>query len=104
MGVPGDREGAVTSTAKDVDPEVGIIYRPQRAFDHGLPDVPPHAFIDELALVCDSLRPSGEVYLDLSGLLRLPYPATTPVFLAWYTLIRAGDALSKSSGGAVEFH
>jgi gentisate 1,2-dioxygenase len=82
----------------------GIIYRPEKAFDHGLPDVPVHAFDDELDRALDPATPSSSVPLDLSETLRLPYVATTPLFLAQYNVVRAADRLQHHLGGTAEVH
>lgn len=69
-------------------------YRPDRAFDHQLPGVPPHVFADEQREVLRPGCPTGMIDLDLSGRLALPWPATTPVMLARYIVVRRGECLS----------
>lgn len=69
-------------------------YRPDKAFDHQLPDVPAHVFADELREVLRPGCPTGMVDLDLSTRLELPWPATTPVMLARYLVVKRGESLS----------
>ena len=99
-GTTGHEVGAPTSSE---DPRA-IYHRPERAFDHGLPDVPVHVFADELDLVLDPATPTGLVPLDLSGPLRLSYPATTPILLARYLVLRAGDSLTHRFECTGEVH
>jgi gentisate 1,2-dioxygenase len=88
----------------DIHEQRAIYYRPEQAFDHGLPDVPTHAFSDELDRALDSSTSTGTVALDLSEALHLAYPATTPLFLARYCVIRAGDTLRHRLACTAEVH
>ena len=81
-----------------------IIYRPSKAFDHGLPDVPVHAFHNELEAALDPGASTSSFPLDLSDALDLPYRATTPLFLAQYDLIRCGDTLRVDLDGSAQVH
>lgn len=69
-------------------------YRPDRAFDHQLPQVPAHLFADEQREVLRPGCPTGMIDLDLSSRLELPWPATTPVMLGRYIVVRRGESLS----------
>jgi gentisate 1,2-dioxygenase len=88
----------------DIYEDRAIFYRPERAFDHGLPDVPVHAFYDELDQVLSPTAATGSVPLDLSDALYLPYAATTPLFLARYCVIRAAETLPHCLAGTGELH
>lgn len=78
-----------------------------RYFDSGnafaikSPDVPRHIFLAERDRAFAPDTATGLIDLDLSGALDLAYPATTPLILARYARIRAGESLStafRSSG------
>jgi gentisate 1,2-dioxygenase len=57
------------------------------------PRVPPHLFTSERDRALDPRTPTSLIPLDLSPRLDLRFPATTPLILARYARIRAGDAL-----------
>ena len=64
-------------------------------------EVPAHRFDTELAKLLDPAQPSGVIPLDLSGVLHTDTPATTPMLLVRYVLIRAGESVTtdfRSSG------
>jgi gentisate 1,2-dioxygenase len=84
--------------------ERAIYYVPSRAFDHGLPDVPVHVFERQLDQVLDPGTPTGIVLLDLSEALQLPHPATTPLILTRYCVVRAGETLSHRFAATGEVH
>jgi gentisate 1,2-dioxygenase len=71
-----------------------VFYVPEGSFERGLPDVPVHLFEAEQRQVLSAACPSGLVALDLSRALKTDYPATTPVLLARYAVVRAGDRLT----------
>ncbi|WP_295374306.1 hypothetical protein [uncultured Pseudacidovorax sp.] len=71
-----------------------VFYVPEDSFDRGLPDVPLHLFEAEQRQVLRATCPSGLVALDLSPLLKTAYPATTPMMLARYVVIHAGDQVA----------
>lgn len=65
------------------------------------PPVPRHIFLAERDRAFAPGTGTGLIDLDLSEVLELPYPATTPLILARYARIRQGDSLStvfRSSG------
>lgn len=56
--------------------------------------IPPHLFLAERDRALDPATPTGLIPLDLSGLLGIDFPATTPLILARYGRIRAGETLT----------
>jgi gentisate 1,2-dioxygenase len=71
-----------------------IFYVPEGAFDRGLANVPPHVFAAEQRQALDPNCPTGLIAMDLSGTLGTAWPATTPVMLATYVVVRAGESLT----------
>ena len=82
-----------------------------RFFDSGnafaikYPAVPRHIFLAERDRAFAPDTATGLIDLDLSGVLELEYPATTPLILARYARIRAGESLSTAfrSSGEIYF-
>lgn len=70
-----------------------IFYVPEGAFDRGLADIAPHLFADEQRRALAPACPTGLIALDRSGALGTAYPATTPLLLARYVVVRAGESL-----------
>ncbi|MDP3139877.1 MAG: cupin domain-containing protein [Burkholderiaceae bacterium] len=68
--------------------------QPSGPFDVLLPEIVPHVFRDEQKKAFAPDAPTGMVLLDLSASLRTDGPATTPVMLARYLVIRAQETLS----------
>jgi gentisate 1,2-dioxygenase len=58
------------------------------------PRVPAHVFLPERDRALDPTAPTGLIPLDQSGPLALDFPATTPLILARYARIRAGERLA----------
>jgi len=56
--------------------------------------VPDHAFVEEPSRALDEATPTGLIDCDLSPVLGCPFPATTPLVLARYGRIRAGETLT----------
>jgi gentisate 1,2-dioxygenase len=56
--------------------------------------VPDRIFVDEAAQALDPATPSGLIACDISDELACAFPATTPLVLARYARIRAGDTLT----------
>ena len=63
------------------------------AFNLKLPPVPDHAFTDEPARALDPATPTGWIACDASAAMASPFPATSPLVLARYGRIRAGEEL-----------
>ena len=57
------------------------------------PRIPAHAFLAERDRAFAPAAPTGLIQLDLSGALEIEFPATTPLILARYAVIRAGETL-----------
>ncbi len=88
--LPAQRAAAPASTAQSR----ALYYNTGNAFNVKLPEVPDTSFSDEPALALDPHTPTGLIACDRSHALGTPYPATTPLVLARYARIRAGEALS----------
>lgn len=72
----------------------GRFFNTGNAFDLRLPPVPDHGFTAEPARALDPAAPTGLIACDLSAELACPFPATTPLVLARYAAIRAGETLA----------
>ena len=70
-----------------------LYFNTGNAFDVKLPEVPDASFTDEPARALLSSTPTGLIACDRSRELGTPYPATTPLVLARYARIRAGESL-----------
>jgi gentisate 1,2-dioxygenase len=68
------------------------------------PAIPAHAFRAERDRALDPAAPTGLVPLDLSGLLQLDGPATTPLILARYARVRAGEGLETRFAASTELY
>ena len=81
-----------------------------RFFDSGnafaikYPAVPRHIFLAERDRAFASDTATGLIDLDLSTVLELKYPATTPLILARYARIRAGESLSTAFHASGEIY
>ena len=75
------------------------------AFNVQLPPVPDHAFTEEPARALDPSTPTGLIACDLSPVLGCPFPATSPLVLARYARIRAGETLDTdfNASGVVAY-
>lgn len=71
-------------------------FNPGNAFDIQLPAVPDHVFTAEPARALDAATPTGLIACDLSAVLDCPFPATSPLILARYGRIRAGESLQTA--------
>ncbi|OBZ96600.1 hypothetical protein ADU59_02250 [Pararhizobium polonicum] len=65
------------------------------AFNIKLPPVPGRIFTDEPAQAL-ALQQTGFINCDLSGELECAFPATTPLMLARYAVIKAGETLDTT--------
>jgi gentisate 1,2-dioxygenase len=68
------------------------------------PPIPAHVFRAERDRAFDSAAPTGLLPLDLSGMLELEGPATTPLILARYARIRAGETLETRLAASTELY
>jgi len=70
-------------------------FNPGNAFNVILPPVPDAVFAEEPAKAMDPSAPTGRVDCDASAAMECPFPATSPLVLASYVRIRAGDVLEQ---------
>ncbi len=68
------------------------------------PPVPPQVFRAERDRALAPETPTGLVPLDLSGRLEIDCPATTPLVLARYARIRAGESLTTAFKASAEVY
>ena len=68
-------------------------FNPGNAFNMILPPVPDTAFVDEPAKALDPATPTGLIDCDASATMECGFPATSPLVLASYARIRAGETL-----------
>ncbi len=69
-------------------------YSAGEGFNIKRPRIPAHVFLAERDAALSPSSPTGLIALDLSGPLDLEFPATTPLILARYARIRAGETLT----------
>lgn len=72
----------------------GRFFNTGNGFDVQLPAVPDHIFTDEPARALAVDTPTGLIACDLSSELACSFPATSPLVLARYARIRAGETLT----------
>ena len=72
----------------------GRFFNTGNGFNVQLPPVPDHIFTDEPAKALDPATPTGLIACDISAELACRFPATTPLVLARYAKIRAGESLT----------
>ncbi len=73
-------------------------------FDVKQPAIPAHVFRAERDRAQAAGAPTGLVPLDLSAVLEVPGPATTPLILARYARIRAGETLETQFAASTELY
>ncbi len=71
----------------------GRFFNTGNAFNVKLPPVPDHIFTAEPLQALDPATPTGLIACDLSDALACGFPATSPLVLARYARIRAGETL-----------
>ncbi len=72
----------------------GRFFNTGNGFNVVNPPVPDHLFTDEPTRALDPATPTGLIPCDISGLLGCDFPATSPLVLASYARIRAGETLA----------
>jgi gentisate 1,2-dioxygenase len=72
----------------------GRFFNTGNGFNVQLPPVPDQIFTREPAIALDPATPTGLVACDISAELASRFPATTPLVLARYAKIRAGERLA----------
>jgi gentisate 1,2-dioxygenase len=68
------------------------------------PRVPAQVFAAERETALDPSTPTGLIPLDLSGQLEIDFPATTPLILARYAKLRAGEKLETNFAASGEIY
>jgi gentisate 1,2-dioxygenase len=66
------------------------------------PRIPAQVFLAERDRALAPSAPTGLVPLDLSGLLDVAFPATTPLILGRYARVRAGETLTTRFAASAE--
>lgn len=79
-------------------------YSPANIFKVERPDIPRHIFAAELAETIADDTPTGWTVLDIGAAIGLDEAATTPLMLARYGRINAGEALTGSFRASGEFY
>ena len=87
--LPAQRAAAPQSAAQ----ARALYFNTGNAFDIKLPEVPDRSFVDEPARALDPATPTGLIACDRSAELGTAFAATTPLVLARYARIRAGEKL-----------
>jgi gentisate 1,2-dioxygenase len=72
----------------------GRFFNTGNGFNVQLPPVPDRIFTAEAEAALDPATPTGLIACDLSNELACAFPATTPLVLAHYGRIRAGETLT----------
>ena len=70
-----------------------LYFNTGNAFNQKVPEVPDESFTDEPARALHPDSPTGLTVCDRSQQLGTAYPATTPLVLARYARVRAGESL-----------
>ena len=68
------------------------------------PPIPAHVFRAERDRAMSAGTTTGLILLDLSRVLGLPFPATTPLILSRYARVRAGDTLTTEFKASAELY
>lgn len=79
-------------------------FTPANAFDVDQPAVPAHVFVAERDRAFDPQSETGLIPLDVSARIGLDYPASTPLILARYMRIRAGESLTTELKSSTEIY
>ncbi len=87
--LPPQKASAPTSPAQSR----GLYYNTGNAFNVQFSDVPDQSFVDQPRLALDDSSPTGLFTCDSSVGLNTDFPATTPLVLAHYARVRAGETL-----------
>ena len=72
----------------------GRFFNTGNGFNVKLPPVPDRIFTEEPRAALDPATPTGLIACDISAELNCAFPATTPLVLARYAKIRAGETLA----------
>ena len=88
--MPAQRSATPATTAE----ARGRFFNTGNGFNVRLPPVPDRIFVAEPAKALDPATPTGLIACDISADLACRFPATTPLVLAQYARIRAGETLT----------
>lgn len=99
--MPAQRPSAPASAAE----ARGRFFNTGNGFNVQLPPVPDHIFTAEPAKALDPATPTGLIACDISADLACRFPATSPLVLAYYGKIRAGESLTTDfvASGAIVY-
>jgi gentisate 1,2-dioxygenase len=83
----------------------GRFFNTGNGFNVKLPPVPDRIFTEEPRAALDPATPTGLISCDISAELNCAFPATTPLVLARYAIIRAGEALAPelTASGVISY-
>jgi gentisate 1,2-dioxygenase len=79
-------------------------YSSAEAFNIVHSEIPDQVFLAERDRALEGSTPTGLIALDLSGRLGCGFPATTPLVLARYARIRAGESLTTRFAAVGELY
>lgn len=77
---------------------------PEQAFNLKYPAVPAHCFIEERDRAFDPETATGLIAMDASADMGLDFPATTPLVLARFARIKAGETLRTYTRSTTEIY
>src|SRR5215813_4759469 len=92
--------GTASTPPDHANPEQTPYTRRARYFDSGnafnivYPEVPATSFVAERDAALDPRTATGLIHCDQSAALGLPFPATSPLVLASYARVRAGESIT----------
>lgn len=87
--LPAQKASAPTTPAQSR----GLYYNTGNAFNVSFSDVPDNSFVDQPRLALDHNSPTALFTCDSAKGLNTDFPATTPLVLAHYARVRAGETL-----------
>jgi len=101
-----DKSTPQANTQAQADTPVGRAryYSPANIFKVERPAIPQHIFADERDQAIAPTTTTDWITLNISAQIGLTTPATTPLMLARYARIRAGESLTGSFPASGEFY
>lgn len=93
---------APQTTQSDTPESRARYYDPENFFSFKWPDVPRRQFVTECEAAFDKSTATKEIMLDCSDVLETAYPATTPLLLARYLVLREGESLKIDRRASAE--
>lgn len=82
------------TSATDTPASRARYFNPANIFTLKRPDIPCRVFGDQLDRAFDEATPTAWIACDIGAEIGCPYPATTPIILARYTKLKAGETLT----------